>query len=157
MAETTIQYEDRRIGVCYAAGIIDSEGTITIIRDNWDRKKSTPKYFVMIKVHMCADEAIQLLRFLFGGTITKHKSSSPNARDAWMWTLKGPQTEHALRELLTTPLIAKRPQAEIALELLANIQHGKEARQAYHRLPETLLEERERLKQAIQALNARGC
>jgi hypothetical protein len=100
--------------IAYLAGVIDSDGCITIKR----RRVKTAAQWNMqasIFVRQITDEAVTLLADTFGGRINKRPSGTPGGRDLYHWELDRIKAVAAAKKLLPY-LRIKRRQAQILIE-----------------------------------------
>lgn len=146
-----------KLDIRYAAGIIDGEGHVTIVKDSWDRKAYNPKYMVLIKVGMCNEEIPRLLCNTFGGTYRprKRRQINPKWADAWNWELRGPRAYEALRRMQPY-LRVKKEHAKLCVTLHERIVAAKQERRAFHRHSPSEMAERDALWQQLKNLTYRG-
>lgn len=106
--------------LAYLAGVVDSDGCITIYKNtHYQRKHSTsanPVYLVRVAVAQVEAEAVKLARGTFGGDL-RHKLNNPGkSRQLLVW-----RAEHGLAFDVLSALLPylriKRLQAENALAL----------------------------------------
>lgn len=72
--------ENEAVSLDYLAGLIDGEGTITLLRcDN------SPFRQIVVSIQMCDEALIRLLQESFGGTVTKRAYVKANHSIAWTW------------------------------------------------------------------------
>lgn len=131
--------ESRELDLAYCAGLVDSEGCISVspyIVDN-NRQRFHCDLYVGSQNKKC-------LEFLQGtvgaGCITKRK-------DIWMFQASGPQASHVLR-LLTQFMIVKKDQAELFIEFAATF-----SRHQSKPLTADILAKRMKLSTEIRLLN----
>ena len=99
--------------IAYAAGVIDSDGWISI-------HPSTSSYKAVIGLSQVEPQAIKLVSELFGGSIRlmkKSKLNSFSSRPLYSWRIEGKTAKRALFELLPY-LRIKKTQAQLALDYL---------------------------------------
>lgn len=98
--------------LAYCAGVIDSDGCITIK----SRRTPTGRTFASsLFVRQVEPEAINVLRQQFGGPVRVHGPSTPGGRDLFHWELERRSAVAAVRRLIPY-LRIKRRQALIILE-----------------------------------------
>jgi hypothetical protein len=146
----------------YLAGVIDSDGFITVQRTRknrtapnghtWQPMYYTPKVGISgtrSEPHGVAVEA-------FGGTVTCHTPVNKAHRMVYLWSVSGPAAGAASR-LLMPFLRIKGRQALLAIELaeLVTAQYTtiKATQVPPYRVPDEMTLERERIWQAVTALN----
>lgn len=101
-----------KIKAAYCAGVIDSDGCITIA------KRRTPKgwtYPPKIFVRQVERGAVDLLLSLFGGNLRMHPPSTPGGRDLWQWEVTHRRAIRVAGIILPF-LRIKHEQAKILLE-----------------------------------------
>ena len=107
--------------ICWAAGIIDGEGCITIHKRNPKAEKKatrSPYYRLDIKVKMVHKPAVERLKSIFGiGTILCEKPGKNSKRVAWKWLVYGKDCIEVLKHTIPH-LTVKQKDATIALEFL---------------------------------------
>lgn len=97
--------------LAYCAGVIDSDGCITI---RCDKRHRT--YSPRVQVNQVEPQAIQLLNRLFGGSSGKQRPHAKNGRWLYCWEVGHAKAEIVLQALLPF-LRIKRRQAQNALDL----------------------------------------
>lgn len=101
----------------WAAGVVDSDGCITIKRSKPD-KYGARYYRLMIVVAQCGDHeiapVIKLLRDTFCGSV-QHREGKGHRRAMWHWAVASMNAEIVLRKIQPY-LIGKQDQALAALE-----------------------------------------
>lgn len=104
------------IELSYLAGVIDSDGSITIVIHK--RSAHSRTHSIILQISQCDRQAVQLAYKLFGGYFYIRKSRSNRRRSiiAWRTTDKG--AVPAL-QALSPFLRIKKKQATIALRLAA--------------------------------------
>jgi len=132
------EYENN-IFMSYCAGIIDSEGCITISRNS-----------VIVAVANTDPIIIEWLKSNFGGFITIHKSKKIKHKDAYFWTLKCANSLNFLYKILPY-LKIKSEQAKICIEL-----QKMKVNQAGIKITDERNEKMKILKEKITILNKRG-
>lgn len=116
--------------LAYLAGVIDSDGCITIKR----RRVKTAAQWNMqavIFVRQVSDEAITLLHSTFGGRVRSHPSSTPGGRPLFHWEVERVKAAAAARKLLPYLRIKSR-QARILIAFARFVAEAKN-RRAVHR------------------------
>ena len=99
--------------IAYAAGVIDSDGWITIF-------PSQSSYRVFLGLAQVEPQAIRLVCELFGGAVSLRKKTDPkrfSSKPIYTWRIEGKKAERALFELLPY-LRIKNAQARLALDYL---------------------------------------
>lgn len=144
------------LDLSYLAGVIDSDGSITIGVDR-NGSRTTPRFFEIVAVRQCDTEAVHLAQELFGGNITIGKPGSLRGRPSHDWYCYNRRAATVLRALLPY-LKIKRQQAAIVLAMRDLKDRGRKANtdrgpgRTCILKPEVLAEYK-RLTVAVRALN----
>lgn len=106
----------RTCRLAYAAGVVDSDGCITIGRGG--------KYYVL-EVVVCQAESktkpmhppaiLLLMQELFGGKTYRLNAQGPNRMPMWWWSVGWGRAEECLKQIRPY-LVGKADQADVALE-----------------------------------------
>jgi hypothetical protein len=128
----------------YAAGLIDGEGCIRII------KYTNVTYKVVVQVKMCDIEGIRFLYDHFGGNLSVIKSTNPKHNDADMWMLHGKKACTFLNRIMGY-LQVKRKRAEIAVLCGETTEYSQ-----VHVVPSEVIDFRKKCFDELKRLNARG-
>jgi hypothetical protein len=99
-----------RVELAYIAGIIDGEGSIC---SSQPRSNRAPLSIVVCMIHR---PTIEWLHEKCGGGCWRTRTNQANARQSWVWLLKGARSTSLLQRLLPF-LRTKRDEAGVALEL----------------------------------------
>jgi hypothetical protein len=104
----------------YAAGLFDGEGYVRIA--TWRKPNSVhTRYQVYGGINMCHRPVIEALQQKFGGNMPNPGArQKPHHRPLYTWNFSSQVAARFLRRVLPY-LIVKREEAELALELQANI------------------------------------
>lgn len=104
----------------YAAGLFDGEGYIRV--SIWKKPNSIhTRYQIFGGINMCHRPVIEALHEKFGGNMPDPgRRISSRHRPLWTWNISSQIAADFLRKVLPY-LIVKREEAELALELQANI------------------------------------
>ena len=97
----------KKTDLAYVAGIIDGEGTITVVKNGQTSS---------LRVSVCNTNEwlINWLRFSFGGSVYKFRKIEKN-KQAWQWMLTCRKARDFI--VLVMPYLQiKRPQAELAIQ-----------------------------------------
>ena len=125
--------------LAYCAGVIDSDGCITIKK----RRKKVPgkpdgaSYAPAIFVRQVERQAVELLHSLFGGNIRVHPPSTIGGRPLIQWEAVHTKA-HAVAMALMPYLRIKKRQAEILCEFAGSV------KQLHFRKPATWYKHRKR-------------
>lgn len=125
--------------IAWAAGFFDGEGCVSVGRDG----------HLAVTASQVVPDPLFALSDAFGGTIRGAKAVEPNRQDQWQWRTNG---EGARRFLVAVRpyLRVKGRQADLAFELMAL------PRARGLSITPAVAVERERIFQAVRALNRRG-
>jgi len=136
----------------YLAGIIDGEGSISIDRKScsYMAVNGTKRTYYYHRVDLCISNTnpklTSWLKENFGGTVSSIKRKSRNHSTVYCWRIYCRQAERLL--IKAAPLLLlKRQQAELALSLFSKRTWGT--------VPESVFNERERVRYEISSLNRR--
>jgi hypothetical protein len=113
-------YRDRDRLYAYFAGVIDSDGFISIQKSVRTNKSSVTRQYYHPKVGFTSNNnaAVQvMLKDNFGGSIYTYKPRNPNYRAWGVWQVSDKHTRDVLVALLPF-LLAKKRQAELVIEFI---------------------------------------
>lgn len=105
----------------WAAGLIDGEGCISILRALIRPTKLNRRvvarysYTLNLSVGMVHRPTIERLQMLFGGYIRFRTTKQLNCRTSWEWSIRGQQAKEVL-EKITPYLFTKKDEAVLGLE-----------------------------------------
>jgi hypothetical protein len=137
-------------GFEWAAGIIDGEGCI-FVRKNLPTETSkhrSPIHDLGVKVTMTHQPTVERLAALFGvGHLTTDSKKPAGCKTSYSWTCYGGDAAHVL-ERVYPHLLTKRHEALLGLEFSLL----KSARKGRARVPQDLLDLRERYYIDLQAI-----
>ena len=115
--------------LAYLAGAIDSDGSISIKRSTYGKRKLgdriSPMYYPRISLRQISPIVPNLLRKTFGGGIYISKPNAKRGKLLYCYEATNLIAEHTVRKLLQY-LILKKRQAEIILELQEIRKNGKD-------------------------------
>lgn len=104
----------RKIDFAYAAGVLDADGNIAIVkRQKWSKRHD--KYHVQIRLGMCDKEVPEWFKNHFGGSISIRHRHTPKWRDLYTWLISHKSTLKFLKSI-EPYLIVKKAQAQLAVE-----------------------------------------
>jgi hypothetical protein len=104
-----------KIDLAYAAGIVDGEGNISIVkRQKWSKRND--KYHLQVRVAMCDKIVVDWFRTHFGGSIScrKRHTINPAHRDCHIWIVSH-RSARGFLLLIETYLICKKDQAQLGI------------------------------------------
>ncbi|TRZ47822.1 MAG: hypothetical protein D4S01_11540 [Dehalococcoidia bacterium] len=138
----------RKEKIIYIAGVIDSDGFITVIK-NMARRR--PNYFTNLGISQREEQAVMLAHNLFGGTLryqdfSGYERFSPTPM--WQWILSGEKLTKALPQLIPYLLI-KRDRAILSLKLRESINRWRK----FNPTPVKVYEERKSIYEEAKRLN----
>lgn len=137
--------------LAWAAGFIDGEGYVGIVRQVDKHKIYSQWYRPTIDVGQSHLEPIRLLQNMFGVGIIR-KIASSNGNPFWHWTVTGPIQIHDVLTQMLPYFVVKRRQAELLLQFRSTVvPRGSNGRMQH--LPNSIMTEREALWAAVKALN----
>lgn len=106
----------------YAAGIIDGEGCIEIIkwqdyRNSKYKKPYGPRYIVAVEVHMADIEVVKWLQERLGAAIKTKIPKNPRHRTCYHWVLYSKRAFNFLQEIKDF-IVLKKEQIRIVEEFM---------------------------------------
>ena len=112
-----------KIKLAYAAGIIDGEGNIGIVKRRWSKRYD--KYHLQVRVAMCDKEIPEWFLLHFGGSVSTSCRSkiNPKNRDLYTWQISHRKCIPMLQSILPY-LICKKSQAELAIQFQDTKHYG---------------------------------
>lgn len=128
----------------YAAGLIDGEGCIRII------KYSNITYKVTVEIKMCDIEGVRYLHDFFGGKLSLRKVKNLKHSDVYSWMLHGRKACTFLKRIMPY-LHVKRRNAEIATLCGSTAEYSTS-----HCVPSDIVTLRERCYVESRKANTRG-
>lgn len=154
--------EERQALLAYAAGVIDSDGSIGILRETHAMRHgraSQATFSERVTIRQIEPEAVDFLHGAFGGCRSVIAAKRPNQQALQSLQLVDRQAARLLTAVLPY-LRIKRAQAELCLEMRklkeeshrARFAHGRGHRGGGRR-PEPITQEMERVRSAIVELN----
>jgi hypothetical protein len=132
-----------KIEKAYIAGIVDGEGTVTLMRHH---KNETPTPYVTV-----ANNNLPLLKWIrsrVGGLILRKKKKEPHHKDSYTWVVCQDRVLRFLKEIKQY-LIIKRQQAELITAKYKAVTNRS------GRYTPKMLERKNRLVAKIRELNQR--
>lgn len=85
----------------YIAGILDGEGTITLVKRNSHR-------YPIVSVSSTSKELLDFLRHEVGGTICNHKTYKDHHKQSWSWRLTSNNALNLLNDVIPFMLEKKK-------------------------------------------------
>lgn len=115
-----MEFRTRREELMFTAGVIDSEGCVSLIKDQGKSKKyqKSPNYRASLRIQMTDLTILNLIKSITNaGHITPivHKGNRIHYKPAWDWHCGHKDTIRFLKEIHPF-LIVKKKQAELVLE-----------------------------------------
>lgn len=107
--------------LAWAAGIVDGEGCIRLVRRSRYGKSNT--YSLNVAVVNTDLRMLTALHLMFGGTV-KDYTYGRNKRQTWVWQVSTKVAAAALRQILPY-MVSKRDQAELALLSREFLRHSR--------------------------------
>lgn len=123
-AEASIGYAlaMRKTDLAWAAGLIDGEGCICLIRHPAKQFKGavSERYHLVLRVSMCHKVTVDRIHGLFsiGSRSVYTPKTSARVSESYAWTCNSRQAEIVLK-LIRPYLVTKAVEADLALEYLA--------------------------------------
>ena len=100
--------------LAWAAGIIDGEGCIILVRHKASKTRKTDSWLLRVDVGNCDARMLKKFLTLFGGHVVKKLAPSSKHMPQWRWYCNGKNAVNVLQSILPY-LVCKREQAEVAL------------------------------------------
>lgn len=144
------EYKMTKQELAYTAGIIDGEGSISIVKAKTCKSKTTQRgYLLELKVGVSnTDERlVRWLKKRYGGCIVKRRVANPRWKDYWEWRVQTAQAVHFL-EMIQPWVLLKQQQIKIAIGF------GK-GRRIKKKSPKEMVDDDE-ARNAMLACNRRG-
>ncbi len=101
-----------KVQLAYAAGIMDGEGNIGIVKRQWSKRND--KYHLQVRVTMCDREIPEWFQSHFGGGLSIRKRTNLNHRPVYTWQISHRSCIPMLKAILPY-LICKKPQVELGI------------------------------------------
>jgi len=113
------------IPLVYAAGIVDGEGSICILRQQNKREVGQDWYYILrLCVKMCDGKVIDYLHGNFGGTVCFREKEVGQNYCQYDWHVGGKRAVEVLKKMLPF-LVGKKEQAELAIRFQSGRAQGK--------------------------------
>jgi len=139
--------------LCYFAGIMDGEGSISIRQSKSQAKNHQYQYRAYLQIGMTSKEVIDWVVENVGGGYSKGKNDSVKEKASYNWRMNPVDGANILQQILPY-LILKRLQALVFIEYAKTVSlrgsYGKKG------LPKEINDERERLYKIMHRLNLKG-
>lgn len=139
--------------LCYFAGIIDGEGSISIRQAKSQTKIHQYDYRAYLQVGMTSKEVLDWMVSNIGGKYYKSKNASVIAKASYNWIMNPIDGSRVLQEALPY-LILKKPQAIVFIDYSKTVfplgTWGKRG------IPDEIYIERQRLYKIMHKLNLKG-
>jgi hypothetical protein len=143
----------------YLAGVLDSDGFITIHRAERQMAGCTRTgiyHYPQIGIAGTRRQPHDLAAALWGGTVTAYTPKDPTHRVQFQWHLHGHKAVSALEQVRPF-LLVKADQAALACSLQALVVDQfaeiKRTQRPPYRVPPAMMEKREDLNRAVKGLN----
>lgn len=106
---------DRALELAYLAGVIDSDGHISVHKRI---HRGKPYFYSIVGITGTRSQPHELAASIWGGNIWSHQPKNPDYRRVFQWARQGQIALEIISGVLPY-LRIKRPQAELALTLYA--------------------------------------
>lgn len=147
----------KKTDIAWAAGILDGEGCIAIIRYNPTpgTRCVEPRFVLHVKVTMGHRPTIDRLAEIFGhGTVQTHVARSERVNASYSWVAQSRKGEHVLT-ILRPYLLTKAAEADVALRFMELDLSPRGGKGGSTRTQRALLRDRERLYWRLRKLKSR--
>lgn len=113
----------------YTAGVLDSDGCITIYKTTSGGKTPNPVYSIRVFVNQVTGQTVDFLVGFWGGNVRYRPDPRRNHHGQWVWSIHCSKAYEMLKKCLPF-LRIKRKQAEIAIRFkeYKRRAHGKRLR-----------------------------
>jgi len=138
----------------YAAGFIDGEGCIAIVR-SFVPKRNLYSYSVHVVVANCDRSVLDWMQSIWGGWVVPVSERAGPARRAWNWRAPTGTSAEQFLTGLRPWLRIKGPQCANALAMIDLLRPGRRLGKG-HRLPESIRAQQEERYWIHRELNHRG-
>lgn len=102
--------------MAYLAGIIDGDGSLSIIRE---KRGDSFSFYPCIQVSNVFEGMIQLFKEKFGGTFKKKTKQPHQKKDQFVWCVRGLDSCKSVIEKLRPYLVLKAKQSDLMLEFIS--------------------------------------
>lgn len=141
------------------AGIIDSDGSISLSKVN--KKRKNPSYFTLIQLTWIANDknlaVLEKIKTEFGGNVYKiaRKPTSFNSKykHTYKWMINNHNAIPFL-ERVKPFLLLKKEQAQICIDFHNEIQKNKYSRT--NKIPKEEFERRDKIHEQMKSLNSKN-
>ncbi len=147
--EATTTLDKVQLG--YAAGIIDGEGTISLVKSACKTCKSEFRYRITLTMSNTSLKLVKRFQSWFGGAFYIIPKREQDRQQQYKWQLNAIFEQIAFLKLIKPYLFVKQKQAELALEFLNNSGYYNQ-----HTMTDTEQAHRRGLYQHMYWLNHRG-
>lgn len=115
----------RDIDLAWAAGIVDGEGSINLIKmKRYDSYGTGLTFDLRLDVGNTDPRMLVRLKDIFGGSISSNLKARPNRKPTFCWHLHGAKAAEAI-QLMRPYLVIKGEQADLALISRQFVRHNK--------------------------------
>ena len=137
----------------YAAGFVDGEGCIAVVR-SFEPRSARYQYGVQVVVSNVDRTVLDWMQGIWGGWVVAVSQRQGRARDSWTWRTSSQKAKPFLGGIRHW-LRIKGPQCDNALAMIDLLQRGRRTLGPYP-LPQAWLDEQEALYWIQRRLNHRG-
>lgn len=109
--------------LAWAAGFIDGEGTVTIVKETGKNQHGPiTRHRVLLSCSQAnTRRPLDILAELFGGTVQLQKRPTRVGNPVWTWRVYGGSSVRPALEALLPHLVVKRERAELVLDFARTI------------------------------------
>src|ERR1700752_2329729 len=101
----------------YLAGIIDGDGSLSIIKE---KRGDSFKFYPFIQVSNVFEGMIKLLFEKFGGSFKKKTRQSHQKKDQFVWCVRGLDSCKNVIEKIRAYIVLKAKQSDLMIEFISN-------------------------------------
>jgi len=140
--------------ICYLAGVIDSDGCISMSKMHAGKQRTAnPRYVLTVNVVNTSENLMQWLVEKFGGRYKVRRKASENHKTTYDWWFNNGKAVWIL-SLIEQYLIVKRAQAQLGIKLIKGWK--TEHKGPGTKTPEREVQRREGFYIKFKALNQMG-
>jgi hypothetical protein len=139
--------------LAYMAGVVDSDGCITVLKMKPQGCMSAPRYVLTITIVNTSHDLMEWLIERFGGFAKARKRAQVHHKLTYAWSYANSKAADVLR-VIRPYLVIKGRQADVGIELIENWETGRKGRGTKTSAKE--VSRREMLTMKIRELNRFG-
>jgi hypothetical protein len=138
--------------LAYVAGLIDGEGTVTIVKTKLYRGRKTPSYQLMVRLEMTCEETIKRAQKVMGGVVKARVSKHPNFKTSYR-LVRVSNDAYSFLKLIQRYCTTKSPQIAAGLRLQ---EEGKSPLIGPKQVPQETVDFKEQLFQEVRSYHKKN-